>query len=106
MIAWNSQMALDAGQYLFFKESPPQQFWKVTNSEGKTFILKLYQVEEEMNSVRAGQYIESQLISDDEEFDPSQPEAGSEWAYIESSIEQILNHYPEVEKIEATSTND
>lgn len=91
-------MALDAGQYLFFKEASPQRIWRVTNNEGKEFILKLYRVENEMNSVKAGLYVESQHVSDDEEFNPNRTEQGSEWAFVENSIDQILNQYQSVEE--------
>jgi len=102
MIAWNSQMALDAGQYLFFKEAQPVELWRVVNSEGKEFVLKLYRVQEEMNSVRAGKYIESKYLDGAEDYNPDEPEAGSEWAYVESSMKSILSHYQKTEKI----TND
>lgn len=99
MIAWNSQMALDAGEYLFFKEADPLRIWSVTNKEDKEFVLKLYEIEQEMNSVRAGQYIESQHVTEDEEFDPQNAETGSEWAYVETSVDQVLNQYRRVDEI-------
>ena len=99
MTAWNSQMALDARQYLFFKDAQPIHLWRVENSEGKEFILKLYRVKDEMNSVRAGEYIESKYLDGDDDFNPNEPEAGTEWAFVESSVKSILNHYDQTKKI-------
>jgi len=103
MIAWNSQMALDAGQYLFFKDATPVRLWRVQNKEEKEFIIKLYEIEEGMNSIRAGQYLESQYVSENGEFDPQNPEEESEWAFVETSVEQILSYYNDIEEITDTS---
>lgn len=102
MIAWNSQMALDARQHLFFTDASPERIWKVTSSEDKTFILKLYRVREGTDAVRSGHYIESKHYSEDPEFDPTSPESGTEWAFLETNLESFLAHYRKVEEITPT----
>lgn len=102
MIAWNSQMALDARQQLFFNESSPDKIWRVENQDEKQFILKLYQIREETDAVREGYYIESKFISeaqDEENYDPEAPESGTEWAYLETTIDKFLAHYESSEEI-------
>lgn len=105
MIAWNSQMALDARQHLFLSETSPERLWRVSNHEGKAFVLKLYRVEEEMDAVRAGHYVESKhLPGEGEDFDPGGPEPGTEWAFVESSVEKFLSQYETVDELNASSS--
>lgn len=105
MISWNSQMALDARQHLFLSEAAPERIWRVQNSEGKQFVLKLYRVNREMDAVRAGHYVESKhLPTDENDYDPRTPEAGTEWAYVEGSVDSFLAHYTEVQELEAPSS--
>ncbi len=100
MIAWNSQMALDARHHLFYQDSKPQKLWKVTNAEDKNFVLKLYEVTNGTDAVETGYYIESVHLGESPEYDPEAPEPGTEWAYVETSVESFLNHYNDVEPIE------
>lgn len=99
MIAWNSQMALDARHHLYYQETAPKRIWKVTNSEDKVFVLKLYEVTDGTNAVEAGHYIESVHLEDSDDYDPTAPESGTEWAYVETSTESFLNHYHDVEEL-------
>ncbi len=99
MIAWNSQMALDARHHLFYQDAEPQGIWRVTNEEDKTFILKLYEVEDGTNAVEEGQYFESVHVENEEDYDTHGPESGTEWAYVETSSESFLSHYDNVEEL-------
>lgn len=102
MIAWNSQMALDARQQLFFNDSSPERAWKVTNSEGKSFVLKLYTINEATDAVKEGYYMESKFLDDSEKelsFDGSGPEEGTEWAFLETTVDKFLAHYESATEI-------
>lgn len=104
MIAWNSQMALDARQHLFLSGTSPRRLWRVSNHEDKEFVLKLYRVDEDMDAVRAGFYVESKhLAEEDDNFDPEGPEAGTEWAFVEGSVEQFLGQYERVDELNTPS---
>lgn len=103
MIAWNSQMALDARHHLYYQESTPQRVWKVTNSEGKRFVLKLYEVTDGTNAVDEGYYVESVHLDESEDFDADSPESGTEWAFVETSPEQFLAHYESAEELDVSS---
>ena len=99
MIAWNSQMALDARHHLFYQDTEPQKIWKVKDTEGKVFILKLYEVTDGTNAVESGYYFESLHVDESDEFDATGPESGTEWAYVETGVDSFLNHYKNVEEI-------
>ncbi|MFB6226956.1 MAG: hypothetical protein ABEH89_01370 [bacterium] len=99
MIAWNSQMALDARHHLYYQDAEPLKIWKVTNSEDKEFILKLYEVTDGTNAVEAGKYIESVHVTETNGYDADAPESGTEWAYVETSVESFLNHYKDVDEL-------
>lgn len=99
MIAWNSQMALDARHHLYYQDAKPQRIWKVTNSDEKDFVLKLYEVTDGTNAVDTGLYIESVLLDESNDYDARAPESGTEWAYVETSPESFLNHYKNVEEV-------
>ncbi len=109
MIAWNSQMALDARQHLFLSEASPRRLWRVSNHDEKAFVLKLYRVEEDMDAVREGFYVESKHLTqedpdqEDPNFDPEGPEAGTEWAFVEGSVDQFLGQYERVEELNTPS---
>lgn len=90
-------MALDARHHLFYQDARPRKVWKVANTEGKVFILKLYEVTDGTNAVKSGYYFESFHAEDGEEFDADGPESGTEWAYVESGVDSFLNHYKDVE---------
>lgn len=106
MIAWNSQMALDARQHLFLSETRPERLWRVSNHEDKAFVLKLYRVEEEMDAVRAGHYVESKHLPEGNgDFDPDGPEAGTEWAFVEGTVEKFLSQYETVDELSASSSS-
>lgn len=93
-------MSLDARHHLFYQESSPSRIWRVTNSEDKEFILKLYEVTEGTNAVDSGYYMESVYVDDDnEDFNRNAPESGTEWAYVETSIESFLKNYREVTEL-------
>jgi hypothetical protein len=99
LIAWNSQMALDARHHLFYHDAEPKNLWKVTNDEDKEFVLKLYEVTEGTNAVETGKYIESVYLGDSNDYDPTAPESGTEWAYLETSMDSFLNHYKTVDQL-------
>lgn len=99
LIAWNSQMALDARHHIFYQDSQPQRIWKVESSEGKEFVLKLYEVTDGTGAVDEGLYFESKHLDDEVSYEMDGPESGTEWAYVETSVESFLNHYKNTEKL-------
>ncbi|MFB6355288.1 MAG: hypothetical protein ABEJ65_02085 [bacterium] len=99
MIAWNSQMALDARQYMFFNEVEPEELWRVVDDQDKTFILKFYRIDEGTEALNPGQYVESKHLENDNSYDESAPESGTEWAYVETSVDQVLKHFERTEEI-------
>lgn len=106
LIAWNSKMALDARHHLYYQGAKPQRVWRVENAEGKDFVLKLYEVSDGTDAVKPGHYMESVHVDASEEYDADSPESGTEWAYVETSIEGFLNHYKNVEEIELDENID
>lgn len=101
MISWNSQMALDARQHLFFHDEDPRGIWRVVDEEEKPFVIKLYEVTQGTNAVSEGRYLESKRLesADDDGFNPEGPEADTEWCYLEMPLENFLGRYKSVEEL-------
>lgn len=102
MISWNSQMALDARQHLFFHETSPNRVWEVVDEEGKSFAIKLYEINQGTNAIDEGIYMESKRLEEngkEPDYNRTGPEAGTEWCLLETTIDRFLGRYEQVEEV-------